>query len=150
MTGKPSAWHSGALTGLALLVATTGFGDEVLRDEIHRTYGQQSYMLIEHADGATLYLFDKTTPDAQVVAGRQDDFVAAALAKTQSTDARVRARGLAELAGVDGYEVLSTGLSLLADPDPAVRDEAKYLVLDHPRGAEIAAALGLVDDELEE
>ena len=142
--------HSRALMGLALLVATIGNADEVLREEIHREFKDRSYMLVEHADGATLYLFDKASSDEPTIADNRVDIVATALAKTQSVDARIRALGLAELAGVDGYEVLSAGLSLLADPDPAVRDEAKYLILDHPGGAALAASLGLVDDELGE
>jgi hypothetical protein len=133
--------------GLALLVATSGSADELLREEFHRELEDQSYMLVEHTDGVTLYLFDKATSDEQTIADEQVDLVAAALAKTRNIDARTRARGLAELAGIDDFEALSAGLTLLGDPHPAVRDEAKYLILDHPGGAAVAAALGLVDDE---
>jgi hypothetical protein len=136
--------------GLALLVITIATADELLRKEIHREFRDRSYMLVEYADGATLYQLDETNSDESSPTIERVQPVAAALAKTQSVDARIRARGLAELAGIDGFEVLSAGLSLLADPDPAVRDEAKYLILDHPGGTALAASLGLVDDELGE
>lgn len=148
MSSRLLTEHRGALLGLAFLFANAGHADELLRDEIRRDYRDRSYLLIEHADGATLYLFDKASSDEPLVISNRVDIIAAALAKTQSLDARTRARGLAELAGVDGYEVLSVGLTLLADPDPAVRDEAKYLILDHPGGMSLAASLGLIDDEL--
>ena len=143
-------WHRGALMGLALLVAIAGSADELLRKDIHRELKGQSYMLVEHTDGATLYLFDKVTSDRSIISDEPVDLVAAALAKTRDIDPRVRARGLAELAGIEDFEALSAGLTLLGDPHPAVRDEARYLILDHPGGAAIAAALGLVDDELGE
>ena len=118
-------WRSGALMGLALLVATSGSADELLREEIHRELKDQSYMLVEHTDGVTLYLFDKTTSDEQTIAGEQDDIITAALARTRSAHARVRTRGLTELAGIDDFEALSVALTLLGDPDPSVRDEAR-------------------------
>jgi hypothetical protein len=136
--------------GLALLVAAAGSAGELLREEIHHELRHRSYMLVEHEDGATLYLFDKTISDEQAVTDKQDDIIAAALAKTRSLDGGIRARGLAELAGIDFFEALSVALALLGDPNLAVRDEAKYLILDHPSGAALAAALGLVDDELGE
>jgi len=156
MSRKPLTWHGGALAGLALLVTPIAIADELLRDEIHREFRGRSYMLVEHADGATLYQFGETHSDNSSTTDESSttialaQAVAAALEKTRSVDARIRARGLAELAGVDGFDVLSAGLSLLADPDPAVRDEAKYLILDHPGGSALAASLGLVDDELGE
>lgn len=149
MKRQSLTWHGGALVGLALLVANTGNTDEMLREEIRRDFRDQSYLLVEDADGATLYLFDNSNFNEPPIATKRIDIVTA-VAKTQSVDARVRTRGLAELAGIDDDGVLNVGLSLLADPDPAVRDEAKYLILDHPDGAALAASLGLVDDELGE
>ena len=146
MKRQSLTWHGGALVGLALLVATTGNTDEMLREEIRRDFRNQSYLLVEDADGATLYLFDNSGFNEPPIAAKRIDIVAA-IARTQSVDARVRTRGLAELAGIDDEEILNIGLSLLADPDPAVRDEAKYLILDHPDGAALAASLGIVDDE---
>lgn len=143
-------WQRGVHAGLALLFCTPGFAEESLHDDIRDEYKHQSYLLIEHSDGATIYLFDESATDGQALVVHEDDAITAALARTRDTDPRVRARALAELAGVDGYEVLSVGLELLNDPDPAVRDEAKYLILDHPLGEDIAKALELVDEELEE
>jgi hypothetical protein len=103
-------------------------------------------MLIEDANGAQLFLFDEglTRQDAE------DPVIGTALEKTRSTDARTRVIGLVELAGVDDAVALDVALMLLSDPEPAVRDEARHLILDHPAGGALANALGLVDDELED
>lgn len=144
--------QGGALAGLALFVAATGGADERLHEEVHRQYKHQSYMLVTDADGARLFLFDNGT--AGVMTLEEFDPVSrwmdVALARLQSTDPRVRVRGLTELAGVANPEVLDAALVLLADPSQAVREEAAQLVIDHPHGDVLAAALGLVDEDEED
>ena len=155
MNRKPVNAYGGVLMGLALLFAETAGADEQRREAVRRDLKDQSYLLVEHADGETLYLFDRLDEDEPSLpveatnTGAKGD-VAAALAKTRSTNGATRARGLAELAGSEDYEALTVALTLLADPHPAVRDEARYLILDHPDGAVLAAELGLVDDELDD
>jgi hypothetical protein len=102
-------------------------------------------MLVEDADGARLFLFDEGVAEQQLSAN--DLFVGAALEKTRSNDAGTRVIGLVELAGASDAVALDAALMLLTDPDPAVRDEARQLILDHPEGKSVADALGLVDDE---
>lgn len=144
--------HGGALAGLALLVASAGLADDALRDEIHRQYKHRSYMLVEDAAGARLYLFgdggttvrvhERTDPSS-----RWSDTI---LAKLQSPDARTRVRALTQLAGEPLPAALDAALALLADPSPAVREEAAQLIIDHPDGEALAASLGLVDEDEEE
>ncbi len=140
----------GALAGLALLLTAAVCADEALRKQIHREYRHQSYMLVEDDRGARLYLFDSGRARVMRLTDSLAPGVSAALSKTRSTDPRERTRGLAELAGSAAPEALDVALQLLNDPVAAVRDEARNLVLDHPDGGPLVAALGLVDDDLEE
>jgi hypothetical protein len=135
--------------GLALLSCDATMADDTLRERIHREYKHQSYLLIEDTDGARLFLFGTGNEpvDLQFVIDRNDSFIDEAFEKTRSTDPRARVRGLTELAGYDDPEALDTALALLADPDTAVRDEAAHLILDHPKGGDVAAALGLIDED---
>jgi hypothetical protein len=153
MTRPPSRPQRGALAGLALLIAAGAAPGETLRERVHREYRHQSYMLIEDEDGARLYVMGdgraRVTPLA-IKAANQTPEVSAALMKTRSTVARERVRGLVELAGVAAPEALDAALQLLNDPSAAVRDEAGHLILDHPSGGPLAAALGLANDEAEE
>ena len=146
--------HCGALAGLALLVAPCAFGDETLRDRVHREYRQVSYLLVEGTGDAVLYLFPGSNGKGgvQVISpGTQGTYVAAALEKTRSDDARARVRGLTELAGMAEPAALDAALTLLTDPSPAVREEAEQLILDHPHGTQLVEALGLQDqDEADE
>lgn len=135
----------GALPGLALLVALGAAADDSLRERVHREHKHRSYMLVEDADGARLFLFDEALASRRVTV--IDDVVSAALAKTRSVDARMRVMGLVELAGASDPLALEAALTLLTDPDPAVRDEARQLIIDHPEGQAIADALGLVPDD---
>lgn len=148
MTRRLSIRHGGALAGLAVLVASTGNADQSLRDEIHRQHKHQSYMLVEDANGAQLYLFGEDGFTVQLQ--ERDDPVSAsaqaALAKLHSPEARVRVRGLTELAGVAAPAALDAAVTLLNDPSPAVRQEAAQLILDHPDGGDLVDALGLVDE----
>lgn len=141
----------GALAGLALLAAFAAGADEALREQVRRDFGHRNYVLIEDTDGARLYLFAEANDPAAVeiltsppAAGQE---IRTALAKTASEDPRERARGLAELAGVDLPEALDVALALLGDPSAAVREEAANLILDHPGGESMALALGLADEE---
>lgn len=146
MTDRPSLLRRGALVGLALLLSAGQVAADSLRERIHREYRHQNYMLIEDETGWTLYLFaDEPSQKPRLVSGPHSDF-SAALAQTRSSIARERVRGLVALAGAEAPEALDIALLLLNDPSAAVRDEAQSLILDHPDGAEIAAALGLVDD----
>ena len=140
----------GVLAGLALLIAIPAAGDELLRKRVHAEYGHRSYMLIEDAAGARLFLFADATSDAAFVRVEvevEEPAFFAALAKTRSDDVRARVRGLTELAGMEDDAALDVALTLLSDPSPAVRDEAKNLILDHPAGGPLIEALGLEDDE---
>ncbi len=140
----------GALTGLALLLVANAAADQALRERIHREYRHQSYMLIERADSWELYVLGDREPQVIRPESDPDSTIRAALAKTYSTDAPDRVRGLLELAGADAPEALVAALQLLNDPSPAVRDEARSLILDHPDGTALATALGLVDEDLAE
>jgi hypothetical protein len=146
----PSNLQRGALTGLALLLVATAAADQALRDRIHREYRHQSYMLLESEDGWELYVLGDREPHVMRPRAEPDPAIPAALHKTRSSAARERVRGLLELAGADAPEALDAALQLLNDPSAAVRDEARSLILDHPDGAEIAAALGLSDEDLAE
>lgn len=141
--------QGGALVGSALFICATAIADEALRERVHKEYKHQSYMLIEDTDGARLYLFGtgKDPAGMQIVGNHDDTYIGDALEKTHSTDPRTRVRGLTELAGADEPEALDTALALLSDPNVAVRDEATHLILDHPLGDDVAAALGLVDED---
>jgi hypothetical protein len=140
-----------ALAGLALLIASASGADQTLRDDLHRKYKHQSYMLIEDAYGTRLYLFDEggLTLQLQEPGDPATKWTDAALDKLHSTEARVRVRGLTELAGVAEPAALDAALALLTDPSPAVREEAAQLILDHPDGGDLVDALG-ISDELEE
>ena len=131
-------------------MAAGAASDDTLRERVHREYRHQSYMLIEDEDGARLYVMgDGRTRIAPQAIDRAPE-VSAALKKTRSIVARERVRGLVELAGVAAPEALAAALQLLNDPSAAVRDEAVHLILDHPDGGTLAAALGLADEEAEE
>lgn len=151
MTRWQTALQCGAVVGLALLFPGVATADETLRERIHREYKHQSYMLVEGPDGHRLYLFSPAGEPVQAldveIPGAS---LASAIAKTQSPDPRVRTRGLTELAGVPDAEALDIALTLLTDPDAAVRSEASQLILDHPRGAPLAETLGLVKDDEED
>ena len=148
MTRRRVHWQRGALTGLALLIVGGAFADDALRERMHREHKHRSYMLVEDAEGARLYLFGSQPGILRIPTG--DSVVDAALAKTRSDDPRVRVRGLVELAGMQDAAALDVALTLLTDPEPFVRDEASQLILDHPDGQALADALGLVDEDASE
>lgn len=145
MTDRCAGWRRGALAGLTLSLACGATADDALRDRVHREHKHHSYMLVEDADGARLFLFDEGVASYRI--GTSDDFVEAALEKTRSSVARTRVIGLVELAGVADAAALEAALALLTDPEPAVRDEARQLILDHPDGQAVEDALGIVDDD---
>jgi hypothetical protein len=147
MTSHPSLSQCGALGSLALLFACETLADDALRDEVHRQYKHQSYMLVEDADGAWLYLLQKGGEPLRVGRGMAPSAaVESALEKTRSTDAGTRVLGLTELAGIADTRALDTALVLLSDDHPAVREEAAQLILDHPQGTALATAMGIVDE----
>ena len=150
MSRSLTSLQGGALLGLALLIFNPAFGDETLREQVHRTHKHRSYMLIEDAAGARLYFFDTGPARVEYLDLLNEPFTTAAIQMTRSDDARTRVRGLTQLAGAQSDEALDIALQLLTDPSPAVREEAQNLILDHPRGADMVAALGLVDEDLED
>ncbi len=145
MTDRCAGWRRGALTGLALSLACGASADDALRERVHREHKHHSYMLVEDADGARLFLFDEGAASYRITTS--DASVETALEKTRSADARTRVMGLVELAGVNDATALEAALTLLTDTEPAVRDEARQLILDHPDGQAVADALGFVDEE---
>ena len=142
----------GAPTGLALLLALPVAADEAFRDQVHAAHRHQSYLLVESAAGATLYLFND---DAASPAREPEAFSSAestgpidsALARTRSSYARDRVLALTELAGAADPEALRIAVLLLDDPVAAVRNEARQLILDHPDGAATAVAYGIEDPD---
>ncbi len=125
----------GALCGLALLLAVPAGADDALRETIRQQLRDESYVLIEDQHGIRLFVFSSQddgyrTTLVPVAAGSLEQ----ALEMTRSEIARQRVRGLTRLAGEPDEEALNAGLALLTDPDPAVREEAVNLIIDHPRG----------------
>ena len=139
----------GALPGLALLVCGTAVGDDTLHEQIHKAYKHSSYMLVEDDGEARLYLFGDAVR-VEYISSISTNVVETALLKVRSANSRERVRGLTELAGSRSREALDAALQLLNDPSMAVREEAQNLILDHPHGADMVAALGLVDEDGEE
>lgn len=148
MTRRRIHWQRGALTGLTLLIVGGAVAEESLRERVHREHKHRSYMLVEDADGARLFLFGEGAETLRIPTS--DGFAEAGLEKTRSSDPGVRVRGLVELAGVRDAAALDAALTLLTDPESFVRDEARQLILDHPDGKDLADALGLVDEDWSE
>ncbi|MCG8371480.1 MAG: hypothetical protein MJA32_13340 [Proteobacteria bacterium] len=149
MSRRSSIAYCGALGGLAVLLASTAVADDTLREQVHEDYKHRSYMLVQDADRARLYLFGDGGTSLQLRTDANDvsTWEETALDKLQSPDARTRVRGLTELAGAADPRALDAALTLLADPSPEVREEAAQLVLDHPHGEALADALGLIDED---
>ena len=154
MTNRsPSPWQCGTLLGLVLLFVLPAHADDELRKQVHRDYSHRSYMLVEDADGAQLFLFAdgmNASTGTRIEVGEDSETTTAALRGTGDEDPRKRVRALTQLAGIDSAEALDVALSLLSDPSSAVRDEARSLILDHPRGEAMVDALGLIDEDAEE
>lgn len=146
MTSWPAIRQGGALAGLALLLPLGAAAEDSLRERVHREHKHESYMLVEDENGARLFLFGDGPAEIDLIAPPAEPFVAAAIEKTRSTNARLRVRGLVELAGAGDPKALDAALTLLTDPFAAVRDEARSLILDHPDGASVARALGLEEE----
>ena len=136
----------GALSGLALLFVLPCSADELLRDSIRDEMGDRSYVLVEDQRGARLFVFSSEDGERGMLwQVAPPGSMAGALAKTRSADARMRVRGLTELAGEPVDAALNAALVLLSDPYPAVREEAVNLIIDHPHGDidnVVAIALG--------
>ena len=149
-TRSPRHGQCGVLAGLALLVASPALADEEIREQVHRDFGHRSYMLLEDADGVRLYLFadaNENSPVAAIAIDPVDEALKIPLGEVWSDDERTRVRALTQLAGVDSPVVLDIALTLLNDASPSVREEARHLILDHPRGKSVVDALGLIDDD---
>ena len=153
LTRSLSPSRCGTLLGLALLFAFPTHADDALRKQVHRDYGHRSYMLFEDAAGARLFLFaDEMKPSQTTEIAIETDAkeIALALEAARHDDPRTRVRALTRLAGVDSAESLDLAVTLLSDPSPAVREEARSLILDHPDGKAMVDALGLVDEDTAE
>ena len=130
-----TALRCGALGGLALLLVSPSVADDDLHDTIRRQLQDDSYVLVEDQDGARLFVFSpendgyRTTLVPSIRSSHEQ-----AIAMTRSEVARDRVLGLTTLAGEPDEEALNAALVLLTDPDPAVREEAVNLLIDHPRG----------------
>ncbi len=125
----------GALSGLALLLAFPSVADDDLHETIRQQLQDKSYVLVEGPHEVRLFVFSAEDDGyratfAPVTRGSLEQ----ALAMTRSNVARERVRGLTTLAGEPDQEALNAALVLLTDPDPAVREEAVNLVIDHPHG----------------
>lgn len=132
-----SSWSAtsrrGALAGLALLFALSVVADDSLRASVREELRDESYVLVEDQAGARLYVLPSTGDGYRTrwlpsPPGSPAD----ALGRTYSADARTRVRALTELSGVDDAAALNAALTMLSDPDEAVREEAVNLVLEHP------------------
>lgn len=126
----------GAVGGVALLLASPSGADDALRETIRKQLRDASYVLVEDRHGARLFVFSEEgggyrTTLLPAAPGSPER----ALAMTQSELARERVLGLTTLAGEPGEAALNAALVLLSDPDPAVREEAVNLILDHPDGS---------------
>lgn len=150
MSSWPAPRQCGVLAGAALLLAPVVAADDTVHDSVHKSLRHRSYLLLEDSDGVTLYLFSGHD-DGKGIQERGDSrpraTVSSALDKTRNPDPRIRVRGLTELAGDASPAALDAALTMLTDPWPAVRDEARQLILDHPSGTPLAAALGFADEE---
>lgn len=125
----------GALCGLALLLVVPAGADDAIRETIRQQLRDESYVMVEDQEGIRLFVFSAEDDGYRstlvpVTPGSLEQ----ALEMTRSEIARERVRGLTTLAGEPDDEALNAGLALLTDPDPAVREEAVNLVIDHPRG----------------
>ena len=146
-----SSWSAtlrrGAFAGLALLLAAPCSAEEALRDRIRTQMGDTSYVLVEDEQGARLFVFSSDgNAEGSISFPQVHRPFSDALEKTRSSDARSRVRGLTLLAGVPGDEALNAALVLLSDPDPAVREEAVNLIIDHPdSNIETVASIAMRD-----
>ncbi len=134
-----------ALGGLALLLAFPAAADDALHETVRRQLQDESYVLVEDQHGIRLFVFSSADDGyrktfAPVAPGGLEQ----ALAMTRSAVARERVRGLTTLAGEPDEEALNAALVLLTDPDPAVREEAVNLIIDHPQ-ADVASIIALAE-----
>ena len=135
MSKRIATLRCGAFWGLALLLATPAGADDTFHETIRQQLRDESYVLIEDLHGFRLFVFSSQddgyrTTLVPVAPGSLEQ----ALLMTRSEIARERVRGLTTLAGEPDDEALNAGLALLTDPDPAVREEAVNLIIDHPHG----------------
>ncbi len=130
-----AALRRGALGGLALLLAVHSAADDALHETIRQQFRDQNYVLVEDEHGVRLFVFSSEDDGYRTTLERvAHGSLERALAMTRSGVARERVRGLTTLAGEPDEEALNAALVLLTDPDPAVREEAVNLIIDHPRG----------------
>jgi len=148
MIRRPSKLQCGVLAGLALLCADAGFADDALRNAVRERLRDENYVLVEWHDGARLYLLSTDTQGGTLseLARRPHGGPDAAIAMTQSADAKARVRGLTLLAGDIDVAARDAALALLSDPVPAVREEAYLLLFEHPHADTYGiATLALAD-----
>ncbi len=131
MSKRSASLRRGAFAGLALLLVLPAAADDALRTTIRKQMRDDNYVLVEDHDGAHLYVFSSDGNGYCTQLARAGS-PADALSRSQSSDSRIRVRALAELSGVDSDAALNAALSMLTDPDEAVREEAVHAVFDHP------------------
>ncbi len=126
-----------ACAGLALLFAVFALADDSLQARVRDELRDDNYVLIENqqdSNSVRLFVFLGHAPDVnaqlQLLTTRND--YDTALEMMRSAVSRERIRGLTLLSANDDPLVLDAALTLLMDPDAAVREEAFQLVLEHP------------------
>lgn len=134
----------GTVTSLALLLSLGAYADDSLRGV--------NYVLIhdqQHPLNSRLLIFsDSSGYSVEGFPSRIEtaEEIDVALSMTRHLDSRVRVRGLTLLSGVDDRAALDAAMELLLDNDPAVREEAIQLVMEHPDSdLELAASIGTGD-----
>ena len=139
----PATLRCGAFASLALLLAAPLSADDALHEMIRRQLRDESFVLVEDQHGIRLFVFSSADDSFQTtLAPVTPGLLEQALAMTQSEVARERVLGLTTLAGEPAEEALNAALVLLTDPDPAVREEAVNLIIDHPRG-DVASVIAI-------
>ncbi len=126
-----------ALAGLALLFAVFALADDSLQARVRDELRDDNFVLVENQhgpDSVRLIVFSERPSDVsaqpRLLTTRND--YDTALEMTRSAVSRERIRGLTLLSANDDPLVLDAALTLLMDPDAAVREEAFQLVLEHP------------------
>ena len=114
----------GAILGLAFLSCTAALAsDSALRDEVHRLFRHQSYILVEAPSEPARLLVLSSNPTTHALSG-DDAVLRQALIDFTSVDPAVREDAVLSLADIDVEGVVDILASALADPSPFVRDTA--------------------------
>lgn len=143
MTSLPFRTQREIVCGLALLYCSVATADS-LRDS--------SYILATDSSGITrLFVFDNADP-AVLIPALQSTAPTADRTESQrllrSLRAADRVKGLTLLAGDSDEESLEIAITYLSDGSARVREEAAYIVADHPLASNaLRAAYSDTEDE---